>query len=390
MRAIARSVSRRARQAHAGRALCAGLGSLILVVALGLNAGESSAYRALGDPELLALAVGVGVLAFVAWIGSTRLDEPAVVRRIDARLRLGGGLVAAYENGGLDTVRPVAELDAHEVLSRTPRNAAREAAIPHVVGFIALPFAALVLLVQAVDARDASQASTRRSVGDMQAVTAGLSGALEGAEAELGPEAMQRLSAAAAAAVSGDEAERGELMRELADEIEAAVGELPPDSDLAAALEELAFEAELAAPDEGPRSPAESPTEPTAEPAAEPFGEDLDGPALSAPEPGPEPDAGSDFPNAQGPGGASAGDDADRSMGEQGPAGGEAGESGETGSATVAGGSAAAAVSEDETDRSGAGSTAPQGARSARASTWWGESDAAIVEGWLAIVGTRR
>lgn len=352
VRAMTRVQARRARQAHAGRALCAGIASVSTVLSLAILGGAS-----LDDPELIVLAAFIGILAFVGWIHSERTDEHSIVCRIDDRLHLGGGFVAAFENAALDRMRPVAELDAYLMLQRAPRWRIRDAAVPHVVGFVALPIAALALLVGAIRHLDREAAGERELQQSARALAGKARGVLASTEGLAAEELAELIGSLDAARNASSGEETRDAMREVAQSADALAEAGPLRPELREMLDLLAFEAEAAAagdetePDGG--APAEGPSE-TA--------------GASAPSGGVTELGASDLSDSSGLGSSANSSTASEDSASTNP-------------------SPAPGSSTTELPDLAPGTTAP---RSARVTRWWPDTEAAIVEGWLAIVQGER
>ena len=374
IRAMTRVQARRARQAHAGRALCAGLAAVSIVLALGILGGTS-----LDDPELIALAAFVGGLALAGWIHSVRTDERSIVRRIDDRLHLGGGFVAAFENAALERMRPVAELDAYHMLKRAPRWRMRDAAVPHVVGFVALPFAALALLVGAIRVLDREAAHERGLQQNVRAMAGKARGTLASAEGLESNELASLLESLDAARDASGGDDTREAMRDVAESADTLAARDDVSPEIREMLEALAFEAEAAA--------AGDPLDPDEDLGAGERPVEERG-AASGTNPEEESGAGGDASHAGEHGEESGPDDpgAIAVAGETVPSGG----SGGTGSAPDSGDDEVATET-GLPDPSGEPPSQDQGPpRSARVTRWWPKSEAAIVEGWLAIVQRAR
>lgn len=310
----------------------------------------------------------------------------SVVERIDRRLRLGGGFVVACDNGASDVVRPVAELDAQMVLARTPRSAARDAAIPHVVGFVALPLAALSVVIHAIDSGDRERALGQQALGQVRLVARGVDDMLEQAGDEAAQAAASDLKAALAAAIAAtDEAGRSKAMRDVADQLDQLASEVSAESPLADSIEQLAFDAEVAAiEDSGAVAEVKEPDVPSPQSPS------------SAGEAGAESVA--DAGEAQDP--SAPADGADALFEESGGVAPGEGAGDELGAKEGVTPEVTDPSRSDDHGASGpptgtidptlAEQGTPPAPRSARATRWWSESETPIVEGWLAIVESRR
>ena len=252
LRAVAqlnRTVAGRARQGYTAQGLCAAIAASALSVSLAVLGGAE-----LGRVDLLALAVFLGVLTLLMWRRANFRTDEAVARRVDGELGLRGAYLAAFEAGRAGAPSVMSELGAERMLGRVRRRDVVEAATPHTVGFAALPFGAVALLVVCVGV-DGSQG--RSGQGDRArsfALSSDLSAlAKDGTERmdDAAREGLERAAAAAAGAAAG----RGrEEMREVAEELEALALEAPPGSELAEALARAAATAEsmsLACEEEG-------------------------------------------------------------------------------------------------------------------------------------------
>lgn len=242
LRAIAqlnRTVAGRARQGYTAQGLCAAIAAAALAASLAVLGGME-----LGRADLLVLAVTLGVLTLLMWRRANLRSDEAVARCVDEELGLRGAYLAAFEAGRGGAPSVMSELGAERLLGKVRRQEVVEAATPHTVGFAALPFGAVALLVVCVGVRDSSG---RRVQGDRArsfALSSDLSLlARDGAE-QMDDAARQGLERAAAAAAGAAAGSGPEEMREVAEELEALALAAPPGSELAEALSRAAAAAE--------------------------------------------------------------------------------------------------------------------------------------------------
>lgn len=366
-----RAVARAARQATHARAVCCALGAALLTLALVVGSGH-----ALGDPEGIALAVGIGLLAGASWVASVGVDPDGVARRLDQGLELDGALLAAYENA-MRPERPMAELGAERIVDRECWSLAQQVAVPHYAGFLAVPLLGAAALLQTVAAADARGAQAVLELRQVRGVASGVEQALSAHAGELGEDELAALGAALAAAreASSDGELAGEAMDSVADTLGDLAAELPPDSEAARELRELALRAEVLGVG------TEEATE------AAPAGSDELGPRDSGPETPGEQVSGA----GEGGSGDIGPDEAESSRGapDEGPGGAAA-----AGGPEEASGGAAPSVGEsDTTQEAQAGLPGPDGGTaaadagppsSASSARWWSERDDALVRRWLA------
>ncbi len=234
-----RTVASRARQGYTAQGLCAAIAAAALAISLAALGGEE-----VGRVDLLGLAAFVGVLTLLMWRRANLRSDEVVARRVDDELGLRGAYLAAFEAGRADAPSVMSELGAERVLGKVRRRDVMEAATPHTVGFAALPFGAVALLVVCVGVGESSSRSGQGERARSFALSTDLTAlARDGAERmdDAAREGLERAAAAAAGAAAG----RGrEEMREVAEELEALALEAPPGSELAEALSRAAATAE--------------------------------------------------------------------------------------------------------------------------------------------------
>ncbi len=242
LRAVAqlhRTVAGRARQGYTAQGLCAALAAAALTASLAVLGGAE-----LGRLDLLVLATLVGALTLLMWRRANIRSDGAVARRVDGELGLRGAYLAAYEAGRVGAPSVMSELGAERVLGKVRRRDVLEAATPHTVGFAALPFGAVALLVVCVGLDGSTGGSGQGDRARSFALSTDLSAlARDGADRmdDAAREGLERAAAAAASAAGG----RGrEEMQEVAEELEALALEAPPGSELAEALARAAATAE--------------------------------------------------------------------------------------------------------------------------------------------------
>jgi hypothetical protein len=149
----------------------------------------------------------------------------------------------------------MSELGAERLLGKVRRREVVEAATPHTVGFAALPFGAVALLVVCVGMGDSSGRPGQGDRARSFALSSDLSAlARDGAEQmdDAAREGLERAAAAAAGAAAGSGSEE---MREVAEELEALALEAPPGSELAEALSRAAAAAESMSLEAGAEDP---------------------------------------------------------------------------------------------------------------------------------------
>ncbi|MEM9802959.1 MAG: hypothetical protein AAGA20_21725, partial [Planctomycetota bacterium] len=232
--ALARRVTKRAREAHVARAICGGIASAALVLALVVFDGGT-----IEDPDALVLAAFAGALAFFGWRASEHLETDAIVRRVDDVLELGGEFVAAYESDRERKASRVAQLGAARLAGSLRRTDAMEAAIPHTLGFVALPLVGLAAIILAIGARDAGDreaaGASARSLFLAGEVAALVDDEPEELTEELRDE-IERVARAAVAAGGMPGGGRGEEMASVARDLDRLACDVPAGSELARAL----------------------------------------------------------------------------------------------------------------------------------------------------------
>jgi len=245
--ALTRTVAARARQAHSARAVCGATAAACIVLGCIVQRGGS-----VDDPGALILAAIVGGLAYFAWRLSRSVAAGDIACRVDDELGLRGAFVAAYETERERPNSAVAQLGAARLVACVRRRDAMEAAIPHTVGFVALPFLALAGLLFVIEAsdRDARAESAGTLAALKLSATIGQIADRQGAALDGGQmdQLEQAAQAAAGAAGQGAEQQRRDL-GDVAERLDELAREAPPGSELAEALSRAAARAEAAALD---------------------------------------------------------------------------------------------------------------------------------------------
>jgi hypothetical protein len=244
------TVAGRARQGYTAQGLCAAIAAAALAISLAVLGGAE-----LGRVDLLALAVILGVMTLLMWRRANLRSDEAVARCVDEELGLRGAYLAAFEAGRGGAPSVMSELGAERLLGKVRRREVVEAATPHTVGFAALPFGAVALLVVCVGMGDSSGRPGQGDRARSFALSSDLSAlARDGAEQmdDAAREGLERAAAAAAGAAAGSGSEE---MREVAEELEALALEAPPGSELAEALSRAAAAAESMSLEAGAEDP---------------------------------------------------------------------------------------------------------------------------------------
>ena len=266
---ISRSVLRRAKHAHYARAICGALGTFTLALACALERGSR-----LGDPEVLALGALLSIAAFVCWIRSESIEARAVLERIDERLHLSGAFLSAHESCAKSPGAPLTQLGAAKLLQRVRPSQALEAAVPHTLGFAALPLIGLLVLVQTVQVRDARRSRAGRMTVELGTVAdrladiermnreslsesqrrelAEIQRAAEIAAEDAARQFIEQASEDAPAA-EGRREDYCDQMRSVADDLVRMASEAQPGSALAEELCDAAAEAEAFVMESGPK-----------------------------------------------------------------------------------------------------------------------------------------
>ena len=274
--AISRSVLRRAKHAQYARAICGALGAFTLTIACALERGSR-----LGDAEVLILAALLSLAAFASWVRSERIEARTVLERIDERLHLSGAFLSAHESCEKTPDAPLTQLGAAKLLQRVRSSQALEAAVPHTLGFVALPLLGLLVLVQTVQVRDARQSEAslvtvevgtvadhlediermnRASLTEMQRrELAEIQRAAEVAAEDAAQQFLDQTPADQSQKVGGQDDWR-EQLRSVADDLDQLASEARPGSEFAEQLADAAAQAEALAMDSEPQeaSPAEA------------------------------------------------------------------------------------------------------------------------------------
>lgn len=361
--ALTRKVAARARQAHSARAVCGATAAACIVLGCIVHRGGS-----VDDPEALILAAIVGGLAYFAWRLSRSVAAGDIACRIDDELGLRGAFVAAYETERERPGSAVAQLGAARLVACVRRRDAMEAAIPHTVGFVALPFLALAGLLFAIEAngKDARSESTGTLAALRLSARIGQIADRQGAALDdmQMDQLEQAAQAAAGAAGQSAEQQRSDLA-DVAETLDELAREAPPGSDLAEALSRAAARAEAAALD--------------ADADADGDGSDGDDGAGQASTAGDDPESS----EASGP--VSAPEDGTASGTESTVGGAEGSE--RDGGVTAATPDPAPVAGGTEADPAPTGPLGPT--RTIGEIRWWSDRDASIVTRWMESVRSR-
>lgn len=170
VRPLVQRASHAAGLAHAAEAVLVGVGAGLFAAAGAVASGGTGPLATLVPSLLAGLSMGT------AWYLEVRLAVGSVARRVDGRLRLGGGLVAAWEveerGGGR-----LGFLLGRQLRARLGVRSVLAAAIPNSIPLLAVPLLGAASLVLAIGGRP----TPPDPMAGLPQVLDGLAGAVEGA-----------------------------------------------------------------------------------------------------------------------------------------------------------------------------------------------------------------
>lgn len=368
-----RRVARAARGAVHARALCCALGTALFTLALTTRGG-----RPLLDLEAACLAAALGIVCGVAWVLSQPRSTHDVACALDEGFRAEGALLSAYENASRPE-RAMAELGAKAMDDPRKWVRAHAVAVPHYPGFIAVPLVALAILFQSVTTQHEQALGAGVELRQVRDLASGIQRALSDHAGALDEQQLAAMAGAlhdARAAAEGED-DPGEMMDEVAAELDELAQTLPPGSEAAEALRDLALEAEVLRVGDEEALPEEAaePDLAAADQGAAPGEAGAEQVSSQASSSAPEKDTPRPEEVAAGAAdtGADTGADAGQAQGAQ--------SEGDLAAAPGPG----AARPEESPEASGGQAPPPAAApRSAATARWWGDRDDGLVRRWLA------
>ena len=251
-------------------------GLVLLSIAL-----ASGAPSLRGDP--MGIAVSVGCLVTLLWVGVAYRSFGAWCARMDRRLQLEGALLAGLQADSRGWLQPVEQLLARDLEPRTDRARIFQQGIRLHLWLVALPFLAGAVLLQGVKAQRAGDSNWQAVGGQLQGLQDDLNAAMQAMQNQSSPEEASPTSGETVAVLQtlvrdaralaiqeelgqDSEPEWAQAMQDLAQRVEQAgsqrTGDAQADRALAEADQRLDWLVEQALQRSGQSADAETPTDP--------------------------------------------------------------------------------------------------------------------------------